>query len=1118
MGEGTYRLQFTSGILLFAVPLGVGFFQWLPLGKVIHSLSPAAAQYWAKASELWHNSRGASLSLFPDATLRRCGLYLGCLIIFLLIGSLARHRRYMIAVLCAVAAAAAGNAACFYVQVFSGGDAATRLLTGTFFNRNHFGFMMTLGIMAVSGLLAIAATQNRHHGYDSRNRVLHKERSQGVLFLLTFLLLFLIVAQALCLSRGAFLTSTIGLMAFWSIWVSYHFRHASQRNGADAKNRQTMLVMAILCVGALCVAMPWALEALSKRYAELLTDGGLTNEGRLIVWRVSLKLFRQFGVLGSGLGSYGVAVQPLDNGLFPQALVGHAHNDYLELACEVGLPLTLLLLALGGWLWCRCMHVVRRQHDTVYHWAGMAALVALASCAVHEFVEYSLLTWPNAFAFTAMMAVASACFGVQRGAGKKSAASVVPTPAGDDTVFVDPEDAEHKLRSEERHRHHESFRRNRWRYRLGYLAFAILLLAVNCPPLIRDLLSGIDAMRLLHGYEELQTEDTTFHWGKSSQNYYHLLTYADRALRHWNSSRPKTLAVRAEARQQLAALLEEEVVGQSLALKQVSGNIEEAARLRQAALTDLREACGRVPGNGDYVFLYARALEKVMGAEATADTWKEVLAYYDWALSRQPGIAESVRAASDAYARAWLWAIQNHQIQEALSYRQRAIDGYLRSLDLEYSQKVLGALRVLQVPFDDLVVHVKPGRTQQQFFESLVDSQDYASAQILLGTMAVHLPSPEEVSAEEWAIQLAKNKVLLAEMNGDLDAHRKAWQELRMAEAAWQGSRLTQYHELLNAGKDFEAQELLRALGQEKSQEPQIALCRARQMKLLGRSEDVVLELLPLAYSLNCPSQSELLDALTLLAGVQGAISATSPMALRHEFLANALVIRKGQDSEDVDREEMAHAVMRLEQLYAGLQKDTKTVHWLQEHLIPYYAGIGQETLGNLDLASEDYRMALAKCPNFLLGVRQLAQIHPEELSPKEQELLKWQRRLDNPVGMVTNGVMWLEVESSCDSIQKLHETAQCTFVLLCTGDVSYTQEWQVVFRDRRGMAFKKRLADKSMSAKLLTMRVGEVMPLPLSLHPSVDIANGSHRVLVDGGLVAEWNGCRANILKIKME
>ena len=289
-------------------------------------------------------------------------------------------------------------------------------------------------------------------------------------------------------------------------------------------------------------------------------------------------------------------------------------------------------------------------------------------------------------------------------------------------------------------------------------------------------------------------------------------------------------------------------------------------------------------------------------------------------------------------------------------------------------------------------------------------------------------------------------------------------------------------------------------------------------MKLLGRPADVVLALLPLAYSLqNCPSQNELQDALELLAGMRGAISANSPVALRYEFLLNALVIRKNSEAESVDHEEMVNAVARLEQLYA-IQQDKNAARWLQEHLIAFYAGRGQEALGNLDQACMDYRMALARCPNFLPGIQRLAQIRNEELNPAEQKLLELQRRVDCPIGIVSNGMVWMDVESSRETIQELYETSQCTFVLLCTGDLNYSQEWQVAFRDRRGVVFHKKLIDKSMGAKFLTMRVGEVMLLPMQLHPNVDVTGWARRKLVDGELTAECGGCRANVLKLDLE
>ena len=1120
MGDGTYRVRFSSGSFLFVVPLAIGFFQWLPLGKAVQMLCPAAAKYWADASAFWH-VRAASLSLAPDATLRRCGLYLGCLIVFLVISSLARHRRYMVAALCSVALAAVGNAVRFYVQVFSEPGREGRPLTGTFLNRNHFGFMMTLGIMAVSGLLAIVSSKKSHHHFDSRNRLLDQERPQGVFFLLTFLMLFLIVAQALCLSRGAFLTSTIGLMAFWCGWVFHHFHYRKSHAAtvASGRNRQMLLVFAILLGGALCIATPWILEALSERYATLLTADGVDSEGRLRVWRVSLKLFRPFGWFGVGLGGYGVAVQPLEHGFFPKELIVHAHSDFLELACEIGLPAVVFLMLLGGWLWKRGLHVIRRQQDSVYHWAGMASLVALGSCAAHEFVEYSLLAWPNAFAFTVMMAVVAACLRVHRGtAGKRGVVSELTTSADDEAVFVDPEEAERKLSSEARHRHHENFRRNRWRYRLGYLAFAIALLAVSCPLLLRNLISGIQVTRLLHANEELKAEDSAYHWGKSVQDYRQLLALADRGLQYWNSSRPKTLSVRAEVRRNLAEALEESALNGSYT-RQASLDAEEAKEQRRLALADLAEACGRIPGYGDYAFQYARTLEIAVEAGDAAAGRDEVLAVYEWALSRQPGIADSVRAASDAYARAWLWAMRNRLALKAMQYRQRAIDGYLFSLELEYSQGVLKVLRLLRVPLEEVLAHVTSGKNQQSFFDSLLNSQDYPAAQTLLEVMEDSIPDSKEFSAGEWTCQLAKDKTALAELTGDMARQDEHWQEWRSAEQSLQNAQLAQYHALLESGKDWDAGELLRVLAQREMPTPLVAVSNARQAKMLGRPDEMVAALLPLVYYQECPSHDELEAALGLLAEQRGgAASSNAFLALRIAFLENVLILRQAQTLETAaDREKVTMAVARLEKLYASLE-DENAVHWIQEHLIAYYAGMGHEALGNLEQASADYRLALTECPNFLAAAVRLAQIAPEQLKSAEQELLKWQARMGHPIGFLARGLAWLDLDCQPDEIRELYDTTQCTFALLITDDIPRSQEWEAVFYDRRGRVFTKKLIDQNMSAKFLTARVGEVMLLKVPCQPAFDIAKGSRRKLADGDLTVKLGNARARVLRLRLD
>ena len=95
--------------------------------------------------------------------------------------------------------------------------------------------------------------------------------------------------------------------------------------------------------------------------------------------------------LGSGLGSFRriYAVYEDHDRLDPTAYVPHAHNDYVELALETGIPGLIVLLLFLLW-WGRAAWRA---------WAGpgsgdyaRAAAVASAAILVHSLVDFPLRT------------------------------------------------------------------------------------------------------------------------------------------------------------------------------------------------------------------------------------------------------------------------------------------------------------------------------------------------------------------------------------------------------------------------------------------------------------------------------------------------------------------------------------------------------------------------------------------------------------------------------------------------------------------------------------------------------------------------------------------------------
>jgi O-antigen ligase len=117
------------------------------------------------------------------------------------------------------------------------------------------------------------------------------------------------------------------------------------------------------------------------------------------------RAIRDFMPLGSGLGSF-VKVYRLYES--PDAVTNeyviHAHNDYVELALELGVPgIVLLLLFLVWWL-VQCFAVWRKGEGGP--WAR-AASIASAAVLVHSLVDFPLRTTAISTCFAMCLALLS---------------------------------------------------------------------------------------------------------------------------------------------------------------------------------------------------------------------------------------------------------------------------------------------------------------------------------------------------------------------------------------------------------------------------------------------------------------------------------------------------------------------------------------------------------------------------------------------------------------------------------------------------------------------------------------------------------------------------------------
>ena len=138
-------------------------------------------------------------------------------------------------------------------------------------------------------------------------------------------------------------------------------------------------VLVIAIVGALIATSPGRVGMAFDRFGEV------TEDARAYIWDDASYSASRYFPVGSGMGTFDDVFQ-LDESLenMTPKRAGRAHNDYLEVAIEAGLPGILLIagwLALLAWLsWC-----ARHSRDRWIAWSGAAVLLAIALQSITDY-------------------------------------------------------------------------------------------------------------------------------------------------------------------------------------------------------------------------------------------------------------------------------------------------------------------------------------------------------------------------------------------------------------------------------------------------------------------------------------------------------------------------------------------------------------------------------------------------------------------------------------------------------------------------------------------------------------------------------------------------------------
>ena len=233
---------------------------------------------------------------------------------------------------------------------------------GGFMNRNHFaGFC---AILAPAALALVARDVTR--------------RRPAAALLNAATALALIAGVLLSLSRGGLIALVAGLVTLTLIGLW----HGSPRS-------RIVLIAVALGLTTLILAVAWQQDAIRERLSSL-RDPLATQSARdrLAAWRTTLRIWRQYPLLGAGPNAFRVAY-PRHRTTSAREARDFAGNEYVQWAGETGLAGGLVALLLIGLMVrdaCRALRAGVPGARTL----SAAAIAALATAAVHALVDFPL--------------------------------------------------------------------------------------------------------------------------------------------------------------------------------------------------------------------------------------------------------------------------------------------------------------------------------------------------------------------------------------------------------------------------------------------------------------------------------------------------------------------------------------------------------------------------------------------------------------------------------------------------------------------------------------------------------------------------------------------------------
>lgn len=260
------------------------------------------------------------------------------------------------------------------------------MVFGPYVNHNHYAGLMEMIMPLVLSLYLIYKPSFIDKSLREQFIGFFERESAYIYITFGFFTVIIILSVFMSLSRAGIFSMCLSLIVFILLLKSA---------GKKGNTGGSFVFFTLFAT----IAVWWyGWNNIDERFGQTLTQiegGGLS---RLNFWKDTIAIIKDFVLTGTGAGSF-EQVYPLYKSFVSERLIGHAHNDYLELISDTGLIGFVLAAVFFIILIYNSFTALKKRKEKFAVIGSCAAFSCLFAIAIHSIADFNMQIPANGLIF-----------------------------------------------------------------------------------------------------------------------------------------------------------------------------------------------------------------------------------------------------------------------------------------------------------------------------------------------------------------------------------------------------------------------------------------------------------------------------------------------------------------------------------------------------------------------------------------------------------------------------------------------------------------------------------------------------------------------------------------------